>query len=113
MSPNNSGVRCGKLWRRDISLGVQTDGAHDSRPMCAREITQAMRNDRGRHWHIAAAVQLPNFLAGREVITAGVMPAVDQDSGLVAVADYGRRAPGWNIRARCSPNFFSIFQIEE
>src|ERR1051325_703364 len=113
LHPGYRRVRVAEFRWSNIPFGVEMNCANYSRAVCARKITQSMRNDWSWNWNIAAAVEFPNFFASLEVIAARVMPAIDQNLRLIANARDCRRAPGRNIFTWRAPNFFSVFEIEE
>ena len=61
---------------------------------------QPVRDDRRRHRDVAAAGHAPQLLAGREVVAADVLPAVDDDLRAAAfdVHDAGVLQVGTSLR---------------
>src|SRR4051794_21613967 len=66
--PGDRGIGRTGIGGRNVATGVEPDGTH--RPeltVRAGQIDKAVRGDRCRHWDIATAIELPKFLARREV----------------------------------------------
>src|SRR5512144_2879800 len=91
--------------RSDVAAGVEPDRGHGRKaPVGAGQEDEPVRDDWRGHRNVAAAVQAPELLAGREVVAAGVMPAVHQDLRASAASVESRRAPGWDVLARDAPD---------
>ena len=86
-------------------LAAQALRRHDERDAEPRVVGR-------RNGNVPASVELPDFLAVREAIRAGVMPAVHEDVRLFADSCHGRAAPRGHVRARRAPEFLPIGQVE-
>src|SRR5207302_6828571 len=83
--PRDGGVRRADFRWRDVACGIESDGLHGAKfSVPTGEIGQAAGHDRRGHRNVAAAVEFPNLSSGCEIISAVVMPAVDEDLCLLA-----------------------------
>ena len=113
MRPRDGGVRRADFRWRDLAPGIESNGLHGTKfSVPAGEVGQAASHDRRGHGNVAAAVELPHFRSGREIVSAVVMPAVHEDLCLLADLRHGWRAPGRHVLARRAPEFFAVGEIE-
>ncbi len=69
-------------------------------------------DDRRRHRDVAAAGQLPDFLAGLEIVRAHVPPAVDDELRLPVHLMHRRRAPRRHVTPRDAPQLLAAPGVE-
>ena len=80
--------------------------------MGVRDEHQVVGDHRCGHRDVAAAAQLPDFLARLRVVAADVLPAVhDQDACAVRLVD-GRGAPGGHVLPRRAPQLLPGLDVE-
>src|SRR5689334_3924762 len=78
--------------------------------MSGRKIGEFTSHDWRRNRNIATAIEFPDFLAGCEIVSAGVMPAIHKNLRLDTDSRDRRRAPRWHIFARRLPKLLAVCQ---
>ena len=113
MCPGDGGVGLARVTRRNVACRL---GSH--RPdrlipaVPAGQVDQPVGKDGRRHRHVAPALQVPQALAGRKVITPAGTPAIDGD--LFAARGFHHRggAPGRHILPCRPPDLLPIRQFK-
>src|SRR2546427_9673732 len=113
MRPENRGIGIANLWRCNVPFCVEPDCAHRAGlAMAAGEVRQVIGHNRRGHRDIAAIIQMPDFFAAGQLVSGGVMPAIDKDLSLTTRLCERGSAPGGHIIARRSPELFSTQQVK-
>ena len=73
-----------------------------------RDVEEAVTRNRRRDRYITASFDSPKLFARFEVVSAGMLEAVDDDLSAIGGRDNERRAPGGHIASSDAPDLFAV-----
>ena len=113
MRPHDGRVGAPDVRRGDVAPGRCPDRAHGPGiAMGTGQVDKAVGMDRGRHRNVAAAVEAPEFLPGRGIVRAGMVPTVHDHLQAAVRFDEPGASPGGHVATLGTPQRVSVVGVQ-